>query len=76
LIANDSSGARNNKLVLYIIFEKDFTKEIQVKVFDKANLEFGRVRAVVSGKAGEAKYFDFVFDPRTYIEVKSKITLE
>ncbi|HTJ11454.1 MAG TPA: hypothetical protein VL547_05500 [Dinghuibacter sp.] len=30
----------------------------------------------VSGKAGEAKYMDFVFDRRTDITSKSKITLE
>jgi hypothetical protein len=31
---------------------------------------------VVEGNAGEANYIDFVFDPRTEIEAKSKFTLE
>ena len=43
---------------------------------DKNGLETGRAKIDIAGKADEAAYFDFVFDKRTYIEVKSKIILE
>lgn len=75
-IESDSTGGKNNMLVLYIIFNQDFSKTLAVKVFDKSGLEAGRTSVAVSGKAGEAKYYDFVFDKRTYIEAKSKLTIE
>lgn len=75
-INNDSTGGKNNLFTLYIIFDKNFKKEIRVKAFDKKGLELGRTKLQVEGKAGEAKYFDFLFDKRTCIEVKSKLILE
>ena len=76
LIENDSCGGEHNKLVLYLIFDKDFKANISVKAYDKKGLEVGRTKAFVSAKAGEAKYTDFSFDKRTYIEVKSKLVVE
>ena len=75
-IQSDTVGGQNNLLTLYIIFNRDFNKSILVKAFDKAGLEVGRVKLPVDGKAGDAKYYDFLFDKRTYIEVKSKLTIE
>jgi hypothetical protein len=75
-INNDTSGGQNNLLTLYLIFEKDFNDDISIRVSDKKGLETGRTKMKVEGKAGEAKYYDFYFDKRTYIEVKSKITIE
>lgn len=75
-ISNDTLGGENNLLTLYIIFDKDFKHEVLVKAFDKKGLESGRARLPLEGKAGEAKYYDFHFDKRTDIEVKSKLTLE
>lgn len=75
-ISSDTTGGQNNLLTLYIIFEKDFSKTISVKAFDKSGLEIGRTRMLVDGKFGDAKYYDFAFDKRTNIEVKSKITIE
>jgi len=75
-IANDSLGNLNNVLTVYFIFEKDFNNEISVKIFDKNNLEMGRTKIRVQAKAQEAKYYDFKFDKRTNIEVKSKIVIE
>jgi hypothetical protein len=75
-INNDASGGENNTLVLYVIFDKDFSQEVVAKSFDKSGLENGRTKVAVEGKAGEAKYYDFVFDKRTNIEAKSKITME
>ena len=74
-IENAESG-RNNRLTIYLIFDKDFKLPITAKALDKNGLEVGRAKIDVEGKADEASYFDFVFDRRTYIEAKSKIILE
>jgi hypothetical protein len=74
-VTNDTAG-NNNKLTLYLIFDKDFKAPITAKAFDKNGLEIGRSKLAVEGKAGDAGYYDFMFDKRTYIEVKSKITIE
>ncbi|OIQ30945.1 MAG: hypothetical protein BM564_01665 [Bacteroidetes bacterium MedPE-SWsnd-G2] len=76
VVDNSKNGGKNNLLTLYIIFEDDFKKTLSVKAFDKKDLEIGRTSLEVSGKAGEAGYFDFEFDKRTYIEVRSKISIE
>ena len=75
-VENDSTGGKNNLLVLYIIFNKDFNSMIVSKVFDKNGLEIGRAKLSVKGQAGDAGYYDFVFDKRTYIESRSKIIFE
>lgn len=75
-IENDSEGGENNLLTLYLIFEKDIETILVIKAFDKNKLEIGRTKMKIEGKEGNAGYFDFVFDKRTYIEVKSTITIE
>ncbi|MDR2204786.1 MAG: hypothetical protein LBE36_01315 [Flavobacteriaceae bacterium] len=72
----NSGGGSNNQLTVYFIFDKDFNSPVTAKVFDKSGLEIGRAKIDVEGKTGDAKYLDFIFDKRSYIEVKSKITLE
>jgi hypothetical protein len=74
-IGSDSAG-KNNLLTLYIIFEKDFNGPVSVKAFTREGLECGRTQAVLEGRAGEAKYYDFRFDRRTDIGARSRITLE
>ncbi|MBL4652757.1 MAG: hypothetical protein JKY53_07805 [Flavobacteriales bacterium] len=74
-IESDSIGT-NNRLTLYLIFDENFNDSLLVKVFDKKGLEIGRTKMNVAGKKGDANYFDFIFDKRTYIEVKSKVTIE
>ena len=66
----------NNKLILYIIFEKDFSKELIAKAYNKKNQEIGRTKVMVEGKAGDAIYFDFLFDKRTDIGYRNKIVIE
>lgn len=75
-INSDTQGGHNNILTLYIIFNKDFKGNIIAKVFDKSGIECGRTLVNVDMKAGEAKYYDFSFDKRTQVEVKSRITIE
>lgn len=71
----DTSG-KNNTLILYIIFAKDFKNTITVKAFNKKGLEIGRTKIEISGNKGDADYYEFVFDERTDIGFKNKITLE
>ncbi|MFT3846408.1 MAG: hypothetical protein QM725_15230 [Lacibacter sp.] len=64
------------KVVVYFIFDKDFSQTIKAKVFDPENKEYGRTSVSVSAKAGEAKFIDFLFDKRTDIESRSTILFE
>lgn len=74
-IENDSLG-KDNKLVVYLITEKDFKGKLTFKVLDKKGLETGRKIIELNRKAGEAAYQDVVFDQRTDIEVKSTIQID
>ncbi|MCT4665274.1 MAG: hypothetical protein N4A45_08605 [Flavobacteriales bacterium] len=67
---------KKNLLALYLIFEKDFKGNISVKAFDKNDLEMGRSSQKIEAKAGDARFFEFQFDNRTHISVKSKIMIE
>lgn len=75
-IEDNANGGKNNVLTLYLIFDKDIKTAVTAKAFDKGGLEIGRAKLTVSGKAGEAAYYDFEFDKRTRIAVKSRIVLE
>jgi hypothetical protein len=75
-ILYDSSGINRNQLTLYLIFNQEFNSEVLVKAFDKNGLEIGRTKKILEGAAGDAGYFDFQFDKRTDIEVRSKIIME
>ena len=72
----NAEGGSNNQLTIYLIFDKDFKSSVTAKAFDKNGLEIGRTKIDIEGKANEAGYFDFIFDKRSQIEVKSKIVLE
>jgi hypothetical protein len=76
LIENDSLGNSNNVLVVYAIFEKDFNEKITAKIIDKQGLEIGRSIAHFRVNKGESKYCEFIFEKRSYIDVKSNIILE
>lgn len=65
-----------NRLTVYLIFEKDFSGTISARVFDKENKEYGRTSVSMTAKKGEAKFADFDFDPRTNVESKSRFILE
>lgn len=71
-----ADSGNDNKLEAYLIFGNTLDRDVCMKVFDAEGREYGRVTQHVSGAAGQAKYVDFVFDPRTDITSKSKITLE
>ncbi len=69
----DSSN--DNVLVIYIITEKSFNGTLTFKVFDKKDAEYGRQRIELNSKAGDAAYYDVIFDERTDIESKSTIKI-
>jgi hypothetical protein len=75
-VNNSPDGGNNNLLTLYLIFDKDFKSSVIAKAFDKNGLEIGRAKLEIQSKTGDAGYYDFSFDKRTYIEVKSKIQLD
>ncbi|WP_299126131.1 hypothetical protein [uncultured Winogradskyella sp.] len=66
----------NNKLTLYLIFDKDFSKEIMAKAYNTKGQEIGRAKTIIEGKSGDAAYFDFEFDERTDIGFRNKITIQ
>ena len=71
-----TDSSQHNVLTAYLIFDKDFSREILVQVMDRKGVEYGRVRQHVAGTKGEAGYFDFVFNKRTRFESKSSIRIE
>ncbi|GGB67352.1 hypothetical protein GCM10007424_04190 [Flavobacterium suaedae] len=72
---SDIETNNDNKLVIYIITEQDFKAPLTFKLTDKKGVEYGRKQIEVEGKAGEANYYDVVFDARTDIESKSTIEI-
>ncbi len=74
-ITNSPQGPEN-LLTAYLIFEQSFQDTLIMKVYDRSGKEYGRSKKLISGKKGEAAYYDFTFDPRTRIERKSKFVLE
>ena len=71
-----TDSSKQNVLTAYLIFDKDFNRDVLVKVIDRKGVEYGRVRQHVAGTKGEAGYFDFVFNKRTQFESKSNIRFE
>ncbi len=72
---NDSAG-NDNILTVYMIFSRDFSNTITAKVFDKENVEMGRVKTKVEKMKEEAGFVDFHFDPRTNMDSDCKVILE
>lgn len=73
---NWDSAATDNILGVYIIFTKDFSKEISVKVFNSQNKEKGRAKVKLEGKKDDARYIDVHFDRHVNIDADDKVTFE
>lgn len=71
-----NKGGRHNMLNVYMIFDKKINRNVTMKVFNSNGNEIGRTRMLLKANDGEAKYIDFVFDPRTNIDRDHKISLE
>lgn len=76
IIINGTDSSTDNIVSAYFIFTADINQSITMKLFTDAGQEFGRVGQPVKAAKGEARYVDFVFDKRTNIDGKGKITLE
>jgi hypothetical protein len=74
-ITSDSLGT-DNLLMVYVIFNKDYSDTLKAKVFDDKELEMGRIAVPVNGKKDEAKFIEFHFDKRTNIDSKNVLTVE
>lgn len=73
---NSTDSTTDNVLRAYLIFDGDIDRSVTVKVFDRKGEEYGRVVQPLQGRKGEARYADFVFDKRTNIDSRGKITFE
>ncbi len=73
---DSKNGGRHNMLNIYLIFDKKISRNVLLKVLNNQNEEIGRTKSLISGDAGEAKYFDFIFDKRTNIDRDFKIIME
>lgn len=76
ITSNSTDSTTDNVLTAYIIFNKDFDRNVTIRLFDENNKEYGRLTEEIKGRKGEAKYFDFIFDKRVNIGVKGKISFE
>lgn len=75
LVAGTDSTT-DNQVSVYIIFEKAFDGVILARVLDKNGLEFGRAKQQVTVAAGDAKFVEFIFDPRTNIDKGDQVILQ
>lgn len=70
------SAATDNLLMVYVIFNQEYSDTLKARVFDDKQLEMGRTAAIVQGKKDEAKFIEFHFDKRTNIDSKNVLTVE
>ncbi|MEL1244504.1 hypothetical protein AAEO56_09545 [Flavobacterium sp. DGU11] len=71
-IEKDTVTKKHNKLVIYLINDKNYKGAINFKVADKEGVEIGRTTHTADTKTG---YQDILFDNRTDIEPKSTISI-
>ncbi|AWH85932.1 hypothetical protein HYN59_12810 [Flavobacterium album] len=71
-IEKDTVTKKHNKLVIYLINDKNYKGAINFKVSDKEGVETGRTTLAADAATG---YKDVVFDSRTDIEPKSTISI-
>jgi hypothetical protein len=76
IIITSTDSTTDNIVSAYLIFNGDMNQSLTMKLFTDAGQEFGRVSQPIKAAKGEARYVDFVFDKRTNIDGKGKITLE
>jgi len=65
-----------NVLSVYLIFQQDFAKILSVKALDEKGVEYGRTSLMVKAKKDSANYFDFRFNKKVNLELKSTFIVE
>lgn len=76
IVIRSSEHHSDDILSAYLIFNNDMDQEVTCKVFSPEGKEYGRARAHLKGKKGDAFYVDFNFDSRTNIDGKGSISFE
>lgn len=76
LSSTDSSGQRQVKLTMYVIFKQNFADTVRVKLFTRQGTEYGRSNVLVKGTRDNARPLVVRFDPRTETELGTKVTIE
>ena len=71
-----SDSAKDHILSAYLIFGQDFQRTITVKLYTEDGTEYGRQSISIVAAKGDARYFDIVFDKRTQIDNRGKITFD
>lgn len=66
----------SDSLTVYMIFNKEFKKNVTVKVYDAQGNEYGRSGLNLEGHANDARYIGFAFDSHTDFESKSRFVIE
>jgi hypothetical protein len=76
ILVSSDPEAKDNVLVVYMIFNQNFKGTLIAKAFDNKGAEMGRTKADLNYKKDETKYIEFHFDKRTNIDKDSKMTIE
>jgi hypothetical protein len=63
--ARAEAAAAQHSVSVYVTIDKAYTGPLELRAYDKDNLEIGRAKVDVDEKSSTAKYVDFQFDPRT-----------
>lgn len=71
---SDSGSA--HILSIYFVFNENMDQPVSIKLLDEEKKEYGRIKGMISGKKGEARFVDFVFDPKTAIETNSLFQIQ
>ncbi len=76
IIIHSTDTSTDNILTTYLIFDENLDQNITIKVISEEGQEYGRVIQHITGQKGDAKYFDFIFDKRTNIDGRGKLSFE
>lgn len=74
-VKSDTIGT-DNLLIVYTIFNKDYSGSITAKVFDEKGIESGRSTVSLNAKANDARHLEFRFDKHTNIESNYSLMIE
>ena len=76
LSRTDSSGVKQAKLTMYVIFNQNFADTLRVKLYTQQGAEYGRSKVLVAGHRDDARPVEVFFDRRTEIELGTKVAVE
>ena len=76
LSSTDSSGVKQTRLLLYVIFKQNFADTVRVKLYTQQGAEYGRSKILVAGHRDDARPIEVRFDRRTEVELGTKVAVE